>query len=924
MPNQAQRAVVAPLHLSRAGSSHINLGIPARHAKPSLPCRFFLAGNCSNAGCTFVHAMPTQVREDVGQADPCRLYMAGNCSKADSCNFQHIAAAASNVMRVGKPEICKFFINGNCTKGANCQFLHDPDSAASNVMRVGKPEICKFFINGNCTKGANCPFLHDPDSVVANVMRVGEPEICKFFINGNCTKGANCPFLHAPDSVVATTSQNVDDLDFVPFAGASKVKLGPGFKVLKIETATEFTCLAVDHVPESLLSVESVGRILDAFPAYENFRISNGKVLVYYAHLHVAEAVRDTLDGSYLEDVDVSDPLVAYIQVKPNTGKILDSALKVSWFKPTASAHVVFQRAHEVKYAIKLFNGYNFKQNTLVCTEVSSKRNAREGSVFVQNLPHFASKNDIVSILQKRNLEAYAKVSFHYPPFRASDAKKRIHDELSIYGTLKSFEVQPFNAQSKKSKALAIFSARQESEAAFASLNGKSVKSLGNARLFFEPLLSTKLMYPAMIHPFIKAKIKQCLLGCRGVNGAVNQNTDKLVQVKLNSNSKEELATAIGKVKREIAGKALISDSQGSLFWDPYFVTKGGMALLNQIGLEFDSLLYRDCRNHSISFYCKADDPKLVSMVMSTLIKRLEDYQQSQKVLKLTRKEFQKVFSFGIKQLAELSRAESIAFDIVTCEARVVGADSSVAFVKSWCKESNEISVSALRLAETEDSITCAVCFCDYGPDEVITLSSCQHNFCRDCFANYMNHAEMGNKFPMVCVSEGCDVPIAISTVHQNVSAELYLQLAKSSLTAYISSNSDVYQFCVTADCPQVYQRDTGVVVCDCCETSICTSCRTNMHEGLTCTEFKLYESDPAEAALALWKKQNDVRECPSQGCQAAIEKNGGCNHMTCGSCGAHICWVCMGVYESSAIYKHMREKHGGIYDRGLIYDQEL
>jgi len=58
------------------------------------------------------------------------------------------------------------------------------------------------------------------------------------------------------------------------------------------------------------------------------------------------------------------------------------------------------------------------------------------------------------------------------------------------------------------------------------------------------------------------------------------------------------------------------------------------------------------------------------------------------------------------------------------------------------------------------------------------------------------------------------------------------------------------------------------------------------------------------------WISTN-TKDCPK--CQANIEKNGGCNHMTCKKCKNDFCWVCLGPWSehNSAYYKCNRYEEG-------------
>lgn len=50
--------------------------------------------------------------------------------------------------------------------------------------------------------------------------------------------------------------------------------------------------------------------------------------------------------------------------------------------------------------------------------------------------------------------------------------------------------------------------------------------------------------------------------------------------------------------------------------------------------------------------------------------------------------------------------------------------------------------------------------------------------------------------------------------------------------------------------------------------------------------------STAAAAADADYLRRSTVR-CTGSSCGILIQKDGGCNHLTCTLCGAHTCWAC-------------------------------
>jgi hypothetical protein len=86
---------------------------------------------------------------------------------------------------------------------------------------------------------------------------------------------------------------------------------------------------------------------------------------------------------------------------------------------------------------------------------------------------------------------------------------------------------------------------------------------------------------------------------------------------------------------------------------------------------------------------------------------------------------------------------------------------------------------------------------------------------------------------------------------------------------------------------------------------AFCAACKGPSHSPSSCEDWRRWlariqaivssvetsDKDGNEIANALWVAANTKR-CPK--CELPIEKNEGCNHMTCRTCRHEFCWVCM------------------------------
>lgn len=95
------------------------------------------------------------------------------------------------------------------------------------------------------------------------------------------------------------------------------------------------------------------------------------------------------------------------------------------------------------------------------------------------------------------------------------------------------------------------------------------------------------------------------------------------------------------------------------------------------------------------------------------------------------------------------------------------------------------------------------------------------------------------------------------------------------------------------------------------CGFKFCFGCATSLghHKPIKCTVLKAWLKKCADDSETYnWLNVN-TKDCPK--CGVPIEKNGGCNHMSCKnvSCQHHFCWICLGPF---ADYNHGCNRYSG------------
>ncbi|CAG8958639.1 hypothetical protein HYFRA_00009956 [Hymenoscyphus fraxineus] len=204
---------------------------------------------------------------------------------------------------------------------------------------------------------------------------------------------------------------------------------------------------------------------------------------------------------------------------------------------------------------------------------------------------------------------------------------------------------------------------------------------------------------------------------------------------------------------------------------------------------------------------------------------------------------------------------------------------------------------------EVVPDFMCDIC-CEDEPGLKSFAMKCGHRFCASCYNQYLVQKikEEGEAARIQCPADGCNRIIDAKSLDLLVAADLQQRYHELLTRTYVEDKEHL-KWCPAPDCPNAIEcgikkkdlvRVVPTVACG-CDYKFCFGCILADHQPAPCELVKRWLKKCADdSETANWISAH-TKECPK--CNSTIEKNGGCNHMTCRKCKHEFCWMCMGLW---------------------------
>jgi IBR domain, a half RING-finger domain len=187
--------------------------------------------------------------------------------------------------------------------------------------------------------------------------------------------------------------------------------------------------------------------------------------------------------------------------------------------------------------------------------------------------------------------------------------------------------------------------------------------------------------------------------------------------------------------------------------------------------------------------------------------------------------------------------------------------------------------------------------YCEICREKEQLLNACSiedHQFCEGCWVKYVKNEILdGNTLAFSCPScSPAESIITISLIKKILPAEYFKKAVRYAENTLIAASPKWKNCSNPKSCDGIV--DVSDPLCDECLFLNCSDCDSGIHPTVTCDFAKSWAmTSQADSALSNQViDELDIVNCPA--CKTPIEKNDGCNQMTCKICKDEFCMECL------------------------------
>lgn len=695
----------------------------------------------------------------------------------------------------------------------------------------------------------------------------------------------------------------------------TRVTYGPGFEVCTVATGFEPRQVILTNLPRHI-SPAAITAALQSFGTVTSTSVSDkdkecrkrtALARVTFATPDQARQAVSALDDAELFNTIVSARLLTGCNSGSGKARLSDGDILLEFPCPHKTAYVGYSSLAMAEQAVAKANDTELKGNWVTAKIHEGLPSVGCCTVQMCGLPVDV---DVKDLARYGKLE---DVMFQRPNYTSlRSAIDQLHNKLERSGDLISLNVLPPPYKRSTVRVYAHFDSASAARRVSSYFHKTRQPFCGYGMLYakYVPMLVYSL--PGDVYDALATDIRLLNAFVMGTSepgsgiSVVDRRSPTCptppVYIKLASQHMQHLTWMKTRFEQLLRGEKVMQ--HGEIVWDGFFARDGGAYYLKDLqrryaGVLIDNDLYR----RTLSLFGPAEKRNAVRLEILSKVAAMR--KQKTHVIPLPGRLIGLFLKSDLIALQRRYGRDNVELDQWERVLKVRGDDDvyEAAFVA--VKRARDRHVAERQPRQVE----CPVCF-----DEVTSpvKLDCGHTWCKSCLQRYLRASVETKAFPLSCLGDEarCSHRIPIRVAQDILSANDFDDVVHASFRAYVHSRPSEYHYCPTPDCPQVYRVTSkdSVLQCPSCLTRICPKCHSEYHDGSTCR----YNETVSQALFEEWKASHDVKDCPN--CKMAIEREAGCNHMTCTRCKTHICWACLATFATSGeVYEHMRMIHGGI-----------